>query len=1505
MLWPHWLEEDVPEIGLWLVGFAAAKTNWGGYGIPIADRANSILARLLIEPALTSGNIVFITHSLGGLVVKHMLRNADRDAGSDPRAKKFLRCVRRVAFLGTPHRGAQLAGVAKALWPLVRPSEATNDLSLGSSQLRDLNNWYRQYSRDNWIEHLLLAEGQPVGVLGILFPKAIGKLVSVDSADAGLLEIPIIVDENHKGISRPARRDAEVYVHVRNFVSRPFGSALQVTKSDEALDKNTKEIQSLGVPTEQQTTVIGELKRIITNGTTAHGPHPEFIDAEVERRLERLCKCRVFSEFDTIEETRSLVASLEEGDLVLASEEQKGTALAWCARFLSGEAHAEAASILDRMGLANFEASSIARSVVKASSGDLQEAIGELCAIGTPVAFGAAYISLLRIKGLEEANEWLRKAGLAFVCLDSDAKFFYIRKGLEEGNWDIAFNAAKEVEEEDCERSPGLFFATADAFLVQTVPEELRTFFLTQILPFEAANFPLRGEPLALEHRRRAIRLYKRLHSVAEAFGLLGVARLMDDKALWLRIMDPESRTEARGELEESIRNPMTFLRRLGLGLQFSVDIDLEWAEREVDRQTALSGGMSPDAAFARFALALSKGNHASAATYISEHRKQLLQHLDWRGVYFIEIQILAGAGQVAKAEDRLKEAIEKGLSEREVFRLRRELTEASGGDLIAERLAAYEESRSIVDLRILVRGYEDAQDWQNACEYGRTLLDGSGDLADARRYVISLYNFERHDEALRVMETYPALCITDKSLQLLRVQILFERGRLNEALASLQILRQSSDSPGARQLQINLAVVSGDWESLQGFVEGEWNARSDRTAIDLLRAGQIAEHIGAGRGKELVQEAAARAADEPAILAGCFHVASAAGWENSIEVHRWMERAAELSSGDGPVQVIAIEDILERKPDWERRASTAWELLDRGDTPIFAAGRLLNRSLLSLYLMPALNNLDELDVRRRSMIYAFSGGRGKLKVKPKVVAMDATALITAEFLNLLDVYIETFDCIVIPHITLSWLLEERARILFHQPSRVVAARELRKMITDGHLLTFESSKVVPEMLVNEVGPSLAALIADASSSEHQDTRQRLVVRGGPVHKANSLMQEYADLSEYESYLCSSITVVNKLAQNGVLTRRESQEACVALNFREAQWPSEPQIADGAVLYLDDLAVSHLQILGLLSKLHLAGITAFVSSSEVEEADALISYDVKASDVVSIVERLRFRLREGLESEKLRLGKAIRGEDSDGLERVSSHPTVDLLRLVADADVGVVDDRFINQHSSISLETGSRPLLTTVDVLDILAERGAISESRRQDALTTLRRANFALTPLTVGELDTLIANSTVRDEVLEETAELRAIRESIQRIQMSNMLQSPKELTWLNGVMQACLICLKEQWKEGLDEATAVARSDWLLALSDVRAWTHRLAENVDHLMERYRNWVLVLMTLPAKQQQSVKEAYWRWFDSRVLELLQEEDPEIYQYLVECAKEDVARGVEACEQGLKDNDEK
>ncbi len=198
----------------------------------------------------------------------------------------------------------------------------------------------------------------------------------------------------------------------------------------------------------------------------------------------------------------------------------------------------------------------------------------------------------------------------------------------------------------------------------------------------------------------------------------------------------------------------------------------------------------------------------------------------------------------------------------------------------------------------------------------------------------VAYYNTERLDDTLAVFQTYPVLLTRYNELQLLQAQTLFERGSLKDALAALQELRKTKDSANARHLQINLAVASGDWESLQGFIEAEWAARSDRTPREILRAGQIAQHIGATRGKELVREAARRAQDDPVVLIGCYGAASLAGWEGSLEVHQWMERAAELSGSDGPVQRATIEEIVERAPGWERHESNAWDLFAKGEVP-------------------------------------------------------------------------------------------------------------------------------------------------------------------------------------------------------------------------------------------------------------------------------------------------------------------------------------------------------------------------------------------------------------------------------------------------------------------------------------------------------------------------------------------------------------------------------------------
>jgi len=1374
---------------------------------------------------------------------------------------------------------------------------------LGNPQLRDLNFWYRKYSQDNAMENLVLAEGRPERFLGITLPKVIGTVVLPGSSDAGLPELPLTVDEDHTGISKPSSRDAEVYIHVRDFLRRPFGAGAQVTQTMEALEKNTTELQKLTESTQGHGAAIADLKRVILERSATPKVDTTFIDTEIRKRLERLRKCRLFGAFDTTEEARHLAASLRQGDLALGSDATKGVALAWCARFLSMPAPEEAESILNGIAVADAELSGIARGLVTASRGDLASALVDFDSIGSPLARGAAYISVLKAKGENEADLWLAKTKLVVSDLDSDARFFHLKQLLDSGEWDGAFEAAKGLSDVDYDRSPGLIFAAADAFLLQAVPLELRMF-LMQYLPFDASSFPLRTEPAALENRRTATKLYERMRSAAVDLGMPGVAGHADEKALWLRLMDPETRSAARKDLDESIKDPATLLRRLGLALQFGINVDLERAEQEVDRQTALSGGKSQDAAAARFALAFTKKDHAAAAAYVNEHREQLVSNLDWKAVYFFEIEMLATSNQVAQAEARLNEAVEKGLSEQEVSRLRRQLSEATGSDPITERLAAYEVSKSITDLRILVSAYEDAENWEKTAEYGKMLLDLTGDIVDARRMAVALYNTERLDEALAVFQAYPVLLTRYDALQLLQAQALFESGNLKDALAALQAVRQTKDSANARQLQINLAVASGNWESLQGFVEAEWAARSDRTPREILRAGQIAQHIGATRGKELVREAARRAQDDPVVLIGCYGAASSSGWEGSLEVHQWMERAAELSGSDGPVQKATIEEIVERAPGWERQQSNTWDLLAKGEVPIFTAGRFLNRSLLGLFLLPSLSNLDEQDVRKRPFVFAFSGARGKYTVAPKIVAIDATALVTAEFLDLLDVFVNTFDSIVIPHSTLGWLLEEKAKVLFHQPSRVATAREFRRMISEGHLQVLDGRVTPPESLVNEIGESLATMIVEAASKEHPDTQQRLVVRGGPVHRVNTLMREEADLTAYEAYLCSSFDVVDKLVEKSVLTTREAEDARAALTVRERPWPSKPQIADGAILYLDDLAVSHLEFLGLLPKLHRGGITAVVSRGEVDEADALIAYDAKGAEVVEVVERLRLRVREELESGKIKLGKSIRVEEEDGPEGMMSHPTGAMLKLIGEADVGIVDDRFVNQHASIASRKTAKPLLTTIDVIDFLAEQGAVSAERRLEARTKLRRANFVFVPVDADELSTLIGNANVADGCLVESAELRAVRENVQRTRMSDILQSPKEFPWLNGLGGACLLTLKNQWKDGMDESAAVAKSDWLLEIADVRGWTHRLNESPQQLTERYRNWVAMLMMLPAIQPEPVKEAYWRWFESRFLQPIQEEDPEGYAFLIGRAKELVAQGVETTGSNMEDADE-
>lgn len=1487
-LWPCWLSVDFNHIGVWSIGYDSAASRWLGSSMHLPDRAENILPLILAERRLTGGNIIFVGHSLGGLVIKQLLRSAERDKFRNRLAESFLHRVRRVVFLGTPHFGAGLANFSKIFGPLLRRSSSTKALERNDPYLRDLNNWYRQYCIENNLENLILTETRSVSLCGVKLPEWIGHVVLPDSSDPGVNSVPIPIDADHILISKPPSRDAEVYVHVGNFVSKPFEMVHKDVLISEDIKKQTTAISLLAEASERQAEAFGEVHKAISSveflaalPKDLDGESTKIIDAEAKQRLLLILKSRFFVGFDLHAETRKLVDNIEGGDLARASTSVKAEILSWCVRFLSVIDLQLAKDILQGIEYFNGgDAAVIAKAFVDANNGAFASALESLSNLKTTAARSAAFILVRNKEGFDAALKWFQSSGLTSNDLDADGKFFLVQSFIDREDWGSALQTIESITESEYDITPAIIHIAAITYLAQVVPEELRA----QILytpPFEAKNFPLAGDRNAIQHRRKAQELFEKGAHYAAVLGAVDASNTASDSALWLALRDQDRSDLARSELEKSMRDPDASLRRFPLALQFGLNIDLVALEREIERKTALSGGKSTDAAVARFALAFKQSGPREVAAYIDRHRVQLLEQLNYKAVGFLEIDMLVQSGQKKSAEKQLEDLVGKGLTDLEKIRMERLVFEASDTDSIAHQIALYESSKSITDLNNLVLMLEAQQDWIKLLEYGRTKFDLTRDIVDAKRYVRSLYNVGKLNELLEFLSEFPIFLEQSEEVQSLRCWSFYESGLFLDARDALHQLKRSFSDSKHHVLTISIAVASGDWESLQVNVEEEWNFRSERSAKDLIQAAKLAQLIESPRLKELVYEAAQKGAADPAILIACYGIATECGWEESDKVFSWMQAASDMSDESGPVLKMSLQDIVDRQPSWESQTSEAYEKLSKGEMPIFAAARLNNQSLLSFFLSPALSNQNKADVRTRSIIFAFSGSRNVINSEPVKIAMDVTALITSELLGVTSLVFDTFSEIVISHNLLGWLFEQKRRLSFHQPSKVTEAHEVRQLIALGSLKRYEATMSTPILLSMEVGETLASMLTEVSAERTGGGVQRLVVHPAPVHRAGTLVQEEADLAAYKGNLCNCQSVIQKLIERGILTATEAHICTEFLSSRERPWPGAPHIEDSAHLYLDDLTVSYFQHLKLLPKLCRAGLTVFISMREITESDELIDHENQAYQAATVVENLRKKLRDGISSRKVIVGRLDRVVDEDQESSMRSHPCLAILNVNKPIDAIVSDDRYINRYLTIEAGGIPRSLLTTLDILGLLKARGAISDVQLVEFKTQMRRFGMALISLDPIELQYHLSESKVIGGKIVENAGLKAIRENILRVRMTDVLQLPQELPWLNSLFEAGFEAMKLQWYEGVDESIARARSNWLMDIMDIQKWAHRLTEEDAKLDERYESQLMALMILANHNSASVRAAYWKWLEQRVLLEIKEENRPLHKNLV------------------------
>jgi len=1216
-----------------------------------------------------------------------------------------------------------------------------------------------------------------------------------------------------------------------------------------------------------------------------------LIDSEINKRLERLRKIRYFNNINTEIEAEVLSNSIQSGDLKYGSQNVKSYALAWCARILSFKDTILAEKILNAASLlSKSKTVDIASAFVSAAKGEYNNALNKLSSIDSPVSRSSAFIITVNKQGAEKAFKWIKKTRLSFDDLDPDGKFTFLNNCIKLRKWQQLLNCVNTLSDEDFSKTPILLYIAAVAYLIQAVPSELRIAILQQI-PFDLHEFPLSSDKNGLSFTRKSCGCFKKCAFIAESLGLSRIVNDASDFALWLELRDPDQYESAKEKLKESMRDPAISLRRLNFALQFGIKLDLEAVNKEIDRQSALTGGKSADAAYARFVLAFTQKGPGDSANYIKNFRDQISLSINKEVLGSTEVEFLVHAGRIEDAKTRLEELKQEDLNQEIVTKLKRLISEATEKDPLKTRIDAYQADQSLANLYNLVVLLEENKDWKQLCHYRTELFNRTHLLKDAERLAYVLNINKQHKTLSDLLRNYPEFLSQSIFLQTLWCWVLFREGELNESMKCLKILQKNREDPNDRLLAIKISIASGNWENLAIIIEHEWENKDLRSADELIRAATLAQQIGSQRTRSLVKAAINKADKDAGIFLNAYHIAINGGWENTAEAVDWLPKAIEYSGDGGPVHKMSLNDIVKLKPDWDRRENEIFMKIKKGEIDVFTVVQVLNRSLVDLFLLPALANINETDPRRRLNIYTYSGARQKVISDFESITLYGSSLLTLTFLGVLNEIFSCFEKIVIPHTTLAWLFEEKRKTQFHQPSRVHNAQELRQLIDEGTLSEFIGTASVNADLVTEIGEGLASLIAEAESNVEKDQGQSIVVRSYPVHRIDSLMDEKANLDQHKKCLCSCNALIDKLKQKGQLTTAEEKSARTYLSMHEKRWPDEPEIKDGAILFLDTITIDYLQHLKLLRKLKPAGLTAIVSAVETNEIKTLFRYAGLLKSTGKIIDDLRRMLAEGIANGKVNLCP-LPIPQVDNQTGFRSPPIGSIIGTVMKADVVVSDDRYINYHQNIKTDSITIPTITSWELIDTMHSRGKLKLNRLYMYRTKIRQAGLLLTPIEENELLHYLESASISYGTLSETAELKAIRENILQTRMTGVLVLPKEANWLNNILAVIIKTLRLQWSDEIDDTTARARSNWLFQFLDLQDWASVYNEEagIKIASRDYEYLLWRLLPIPTDTTKKVNERYWNWIDDTVIKRIKIENPEIFLKLVQNYKDFITK---------------
>jgi len=224
-IWPVWLAESFPGVAIWGLDYPTSKfsTFLNAPDLSIFTVAAS-LAELLRAKKIGQRPIVFICHSLGGVIAKAILRTCE--SSTTPQKKAVFDNCKGVAFIASPHSGASLPTLL-SLIPGVA-SRQTKELVRANAVLTELHGWYQGKAPTSGVSTCALYETMPT--------KGV-TIVDSGSANPGVPNCdPVPIDANHVDICKFHDKEQLGFLSINNFLEEVFDAASIDTSDHSSLD---------------------------------------------------------------------------------------------------------------------------------------------------------------------------------------------------------------------------------------------------------------------------------------------------------------------------------------------------------------------------------------------------------------------------------------------------------------------------------------------------------------------------------------------------------------------------------------------------------------------------------------------------------------------------------------------------------------------------------------------------------------------------------------------------------------------------------------------------------------------------------------------------------------------------------------------------------------------------------------------------------------------------------------------------------------------------------------------------------------------------------------------------------------------------------------------------------------------------------------------------------------------------------------------------------------------